>query len=66
MEADYPLGVLHSAIYPLTLPFKRGNYGRYINLQECFHNMCKVAGIKPERLLLEIQLLAALNAGTGH
>lgn len=66
IEADYPLAVLQSAISPLTLAFNRGNYGLYINLQECFHNVCKETGLKLERLLLEIQLLAALNAGTGH
>ncbi|KPI45919.1 uncharacterized protein AB675_532 [Cyphellophora attinorum] len=63
---DYPIGALQSAISPLTLAFKRGKYGLYINLQECFHNICKETGLKTEGLLLELQLLAALNAGTGH
>lgn len=66
IEADYPLAVLNSAISPLTLAFNRGHFGLYINLQECFHNTCKEAGLKLERLFLEVQLLAALNAGTGH
>jgi hypothetical protein len=66
IEADYPLTVLQSAISPLTLAFNRGNYGLYMNLQECFHNVCTEAGLRLKRLLLELQLLAPLNAGTGH
>jgi CHAT domain-containing protein len=66
VEAEYAFGVLNSAISPLTLAFNQGNYRLYVNLQECFHTVCNEAGIHHERLLLEIQLLAALNASTGH
>ncbi|KAH6659447.1 CHAT domain-containing protein [Truncatella angustata] len=66
VEDNYPFGVLHAAISPLTAAFNNGDFKTYLLLQEVFHNVCNTAGIHHERIILEIQLAAALNAGTGH
>jgi CHAT domain-containing protein len=65
-QVDYPLGVLQSTSFPLQEAFNRGDFRTYFNLQRVFHDVCKIAGVLYERLLLEIQLLASLNASTGH
>ena len=66
INENNPLRVLQSAISPLTVALKVGNVRTYVNLQEIFHQICNGVGVTHERLLLEIQLLAALNAGSGH
>ena len=66
INANNPLKVLQSAISPLTVASRVGNMRTYVNLQEIFHQVCNNVGITHERLLLEIQLLASLNAGSGH
>ena len=63
---DFPLGVLQSASFPLARAFEKGNHRLYVKLQEVLNNVCTYGGILHERLLLQLQLLASMNAETGH
>ena len=63
---DCPLGVLQSASFPLAHAFEKGDHRLYVKLQEVLNDVCTVGGISHERLLLHLQLLASMNAGTGH
>ena len=63
---DFPLGVLQSASFPLARAFENGNHRLYVKLQEVLNNVCTYGGILHERLLLQLQLLASMNAETSH
>ena len=63
---DFPLGVLQSASFPLARAFEKGDHRLYVKLQEVLNNVCSLGGILHERLLLHLQLLASMNAVTGH
>ena len=63
---DCPLGVLQSASFPLAHAFENGDHRLYVKLQEILNDVCTVGGILHERLLLHLQLLASMNARTGH
>ena len=63
---DCPLGVLQSASFPLARAFEKGNHRLYVKLQEVLNDVCTLGGILHERLFLHLQLLASMNAGTGH
>jgi len=62
LDANYPYGVLQTILEALTLAFKNGDFSTYVNLQEVLHNVCTSAGLVKEKILREIQLLAALNS----
>lgn len=63
---DCPLSVLQSAPFPLERAFDAGNHRFYVKFQDVLNNICTVAEIIHERLFLHLQLLASMNAGTGH
>ena len=63
---DCPLGVLHSASFPLAHAFEKGDHRLYVKLQEVLNDVCTFGGILHERLLLHLWPLASMNAETGH
>ncbi|KAK7428432.1 hypothetical protein QQZ08_005051 [Neonectria magnoliae] len=65
-QASFPRGILQSAPLILTAAFQRSDLRTYVNLQEVFQGVCVGVGLKHEVLLLELQLLAAMNAGSGY
>ncbi|KYG50483.1 hypothetical protein M433DRAFT_391390 [Acidomyces richmondensis BFW] len=66
LHSNLPLCVLRAAIYPLTLTLRHGQYDVYFNLHEVFHNVCNLTGLQPQRLLLEVQLIAVLERSGAH
>ncbi|KAG7283968.1 hypothetical protein NEMBOFW57_010326 [Staphylotrichum longicolle] len=64
LQANFPYGVLQTALEVLTIAFAKGDFSTYFKVQEVLHNVCTAAGLTKERILREIQLLAVLNAGT--
>lgn len=64
LQANFPYGVLQTALEVLTIAFAKGDFSTYFKIQEVLHNVCTAAGLTKERILREIQLLAVLNAGT--
>ncbi|KAK1759104.1 CHAT domain-containing protein [Echria macrotheca] len=62
LDANYPYGVLQTMLEALTLAFKKGDFSTYLNLQEVLHNVCTSTGLVKEKILREIQLVAALNS----
>ncbi|KPM41723.1 hypothetical protein AK830_g4812 [Neonectria ditissima] len=65
-KASFPRGILQSASLVLTIAIQRGDFGTFVNLQEVFQGVCVGVGLKHEVLLLELQLLAGMNAGAGY
>ena len=63
---DFPLGVLQSASFSLARAFEKGNHRLYLKLQEVLDNVCTHGGVLFERRLVHLQLLASMNAETGH
>lgn len=65
-QSNYPIGFIQASSTPMMLAFNSGNFRLYTLIQEILHSVCNSTGILHERLLLEVKLLAALNAGTGR
>lgn len=63
LEANFPYGVLQTALEILNVAFQKGDLTTYFKVQEVLHNVCTTAGLVTERVLREITLLTVLNAG---
>ncbi|KAK4112886.1 hypothetical protein N656DRAFT_80356 [Canariomyces notabilis] len=65
LQASFPYGVLQTILQALNVAFNMGDFAIYFKLQETLHSVCTSTGLVKEKMLREIQLLAALNASSG-
>lgn len=65
LDANFPYGVLQTALEVLNVAFHKGDFSTYFKVQEVLHNVCRDTGLVKEQILREVQLLALLNAGAG-